>query len=187
MAKVPGFDRLEADAQSLYDTLNGESDLACVVVGAAYLDALLVALLQRNLITGDTSKRMFEDHAGALSTYSARADLAYCMGLIPKMFFENLKIIGSLRNTLAHNHLHLDFGDPEIQKKVNAIKFMKPAAEIHVDGDGVAQVGLSFFERLQDTRTRFNIAVAVMVNQLMVIVKQSEQKQPMTKNWGWVE
>ncbi len=40
--------------------------------------------------------------------------MAYCLGLIGKEVFENLKGLGQIRNRFAHSHLSIEFDDAEV-------------------------------------------------------------------------
>jgi len=83
-AKIPKLEDLSQESQALYDVLNDESDLACVLIATSYLDQTLASLLERYFVEGNTSQRLLDPRGGVLGTFASRADLSYCLGLIPK-------------------------------------------------------------------------------------------------------
>src|SRR5437899_3106263 len=86
-------------SRQVYDVLNNESDLACVLIATSYLDNALATLLKRHLIESSVVNRVLESPRGPLSSFASRSDLAYCLGLISKGLRKNLEIIGQIRNT----------------------------------------------------------------------------------------
>jgi DNA-binding MltR family transcriptional regulator len=107
-------EELSEDVQKVFDVLNDESDLACVLIGSSYLGELLASILEVRFIKGNTAKRLLDPN-GAIGTFQARADLAYCLGLIDKSAYQDLSLIAEIRNTFAHKHVALDFGKSAIQ------------------------------------------------------------------------
>jgi DNA-binding MltR family transcriptional regulator len=111
------LEQLAADRQTF---LNNESDLGCVVIGAAFVDDLLVSLLKTKFIpNSDVVNKVLD---GSLGNFSARADIAYCLGLIPKHEYQDIILIGEIRNLFAHSRLELNFNDKEIQEKCQRLK-----------------------------------------------------------------
>ena len=75
------FEQLTAEENELYKALHLENDIICVVTGAAFLDAVFDSLLRKNMMTSKVADNLL---SGALSDFRARADLLYCLSLIPK-------------------------------------------------------------------------------------------------------
>ena len=121
--KIQHPTKLSEEMQSLFDVINNESDLACVLIGASYLDQALAALLTQYFIESGSVSMLLDPPKGALSTYASRYTLAYCLGLIPKQIFQNLEVIGSIRNIFAHSHLHVKFTNPEVVELVDQLKY----------------------------------------------------------------
>jgi len=84
-----------------WQSLQGETDRGTAVLSAILLDGLLEKLLQASFIKDPRVKFLFKnDHI--LQSFYAKINLAYFAGLIPKPFFEDLKLICEIRNKFAH-------------------------------------------------------------------------------------
>jgi DNA-binding MltR family transcriptional regulator len=105
---------LSEDTACFYEVLNDEPEFVQVIVGAAYIDACLGAMLQRFLLESSVSEKLLDARGGALGSLAARADMCYSLGLIKKELYADLTKIAEIRNTFAHHHLTLDFGDPQV-------------------------------------------------------------------------
>src|SRR4051812_16820014 len=105
MAKTshPSIPELDAEIAALYKLLNTEDDFACVMVSHAFIDQCIASLLQKFLIDKSSTAASMLSHRGLLGSYSARCDLAYCLGLIPKGVFQNLEVLGDIRNAFGHS------------------------------------------------------------------------------------
>lgn len=120
----PPLETLSDDTQAVYDVLNGESNLAVGVIGAAYLDACLGSLLGRHFIESTVSDRLLSP-GGTLGSLVARADLAYCLGFLSKPLYQDLLQIAEIRNLLAHHHLQLGFGNPEVAEACEKLRYLE--------------------------------------------------------------
>jgi len=115
-------EQLSADARRLYDFLNDEkSDVALVVVAAAFLDATLAALLAAFMIRGNTTTGLLTPD-GPIGAFHVRARLAYALALISKSDCQDLCKVAEIRNQFAHSHLQLSFTDTTIQKLCGELK-----------------------------------------------------------------
>jgi hypothetical protein len=73
-----------------------------VILGSAKLEDLLLNLLERRLLESPTKNDALFRGTGALSTFSARSEMAYRLGLISKPFLDALNGIRKVRNDFAH-------------------------------------------------------------------------------------
>jgi DNA-binding MltR family transcriptional regulator len=105
---------LDQDSKDLNEAMNGQSPLACVLIGVSALEQAITTILGGFFISGSTSDGLL-DPRGRLD-FSVRCKLAYSLGLIPKSSFQNLGKLGEIRNIFAHNHLHSDWSHPEVVK-----------------------------------------------------------------------
>jgi hypothetical protein len=103
------FNELAKNAGEVYRATRRESPLACVLLSVSYLERLLITVLSNFLIKEPTSKRLFDPNNGSLGQFSSCSDVAYCLGLIAKDVHTNLRIVGKIRNTFAHNDVPVDF------------------------------------------------------------------------------
>lgn len=88
---------------TLAPTLRGESERGCVLVGAAFLEEVLEAMLRARLVEG-TADPLFE-YPQALSSFSAKITLCFAVGAVNADERHDLDVIRDLRNEFAHTHL----------------------------------------------------------------------------------
>jgi DNA-binding MltR family transcriptional regulator len=122
---------------ALVEEMNGESDRAVAIVGAAWVeDALteaIVAFLEEHR---ESSKRLFHG-SGPLATFSAKIDLARLLGMTSDAIRSDLHSIRGVRNEFAHHvahkteHTRLTFSSAHILDKCLALHCV--ALERHTD------------------------------------------------------
>jgi|SRR5918996_2235403 hypothetical protein len=106
----------------MWGEILSETDRGAAILGAAYLDARLKdAIRIRFCNRGGTASDLLKPN-GYLGQYSAKCQIAYCLGLYGKTTFSNLNIIGQIRNTFAHSKDVLRFTDHTIAKLCNGLK-----------------------------------------------------------------
>ena len=87
-----------------------ETDRAAVILSAAMLNQALKDLLRARLVPIPESKdSLFRPPYGPISSFSARIDLAYRMGLISAKMHRELHLIRKIRNDFAHDVLDCNF------------------------------------------------------------------------------
>ncbi len=101
-----------------YTPIFNESVLAAdplpyVILAVAYIEQALRTLLAKFFIDSSTSDGLL-DFKGAIGSFKAKTDLAYSLGLIPKLLFQNLCVIGEVRNKFAHSHVDVSFDSEEM-------------------------------------------------------------------------
>ena len=84
------------------EEFGGESDRAAVILGAAKLDYILYQCLMKYLIPNPVSTDELLDGDAPLSTFSAKINLVYRLGLIDAEFARALHLIRRIRNSFAH-------------------------------------------------------------------------------------
>ena len=57
-AKLLKFEELNSDTQAVYDVLNGESDLPCILIGTNFLDQILASLVEQTFIKSSVAQKM---------------------------------------------------------------------------------------------------------------------------------
>lgn len=96
-----------------------ESDRACVVLTVAMLDHALETLLKAQLVaTSAAEDELLEGAYKPISTFNAKIDLAYRLGLISAQFCRDLHTIRKIRNDFAHNIQGCTFDDPSVRSRV---------------------------------------------------------------------
>lgn len=159
--KTIPIEQLSKETRQLFDVLNEQSDLVCVVVGAAFLDTTLGTLLAGRLSESSVSQKVLGP-SGALGTFNARADIAYCLGLLRKSRYQDLCVIGEIRNEFAHSHMQLSFGEPQVRALCERLNEWRVAFD---DGPTVDASSEGLRAR---ARNQFNLSVVLIANCLVL-------------------
>lgn len=85
--KISAIENSSKQSKALYDAVNNEPDLPCVLISTSFLDQCLTSLLERFFIRSNIAKNMLDAGRGVLGSFSSRADLSYCLNLIPKTLY----------------------------------------------------------------------------------------------------
>lgn len=98
MADDPYFDAFD----SFVTEFRQESDRAAVILGAAKLDQALYLILQRRLVPLSGNNDDLLDADSPLSTFSARINVVYRLGILDAQFARALHLVRKIRNSFAH-------------------------------------------------------------------------------------
>jgi len=182
--KIFPVEELSGDSRAIFEALNEESALAAVLIGASFLDNCLASMLEASFIRSRVTKKLLDPSRGAIGTFSSRSDLARCLGLIDKRTYQDLEIIGGIRNLFAHSHLTLDFANQEVISKCNSLKYAEPILKVmashYIEGD----INDIATPNLASPRDRFNITVALISQKLLVDALGIRRKAKTTKKIG---
>jgi DNA-binding MltR family transcriptional regulator len=100
--RLPNAVELLADTERFFWDLQRETDRGAALVGAAFLDDAVRALIRAALVADSKTAEGLFEYPGPLHSLAARTDLAYCMGLIGKAAYQDMRLIRELRNRFAH-------------------------------------------------------------------------------------
>jgi DNA-binding MltR family transcriptional regulator len=115
------------------------------------LDAFLEMLLKRATIV-ERQERLFDDDR-SLGTLSAKAALAYALGLISQFEFQDVSILRRIRNDFAHSIDHtLSFESEVVANRIRSLNVVKL-----FDGHPILS-GTN-----NTLRWRFEVCVAILV------------------------
>lgn len=107
----------ELAGSPLIESATEGTDLACALIGGAYIENALGSLLETVLMPGGAvTDGLLNSPTGILSTTGGRADMCYSLGLIDEETYKNAKQIAKIRNQFAHSHKPVDFGDAEVKQ-----------------------------------------------------------------------
>jgi DNA-binding MltR family transcriptional regulator len=96
-----------------------ESDRAAVILTASLFDNALGQILRSRLVASPSSQDELLDGANApLSTFSARINVAYRLGLISKTYCRDLHLIRAIRNHFAHNVTGCTFQESSVRSRI---------------------------------------------------------------------
>lgn len=182
--QIPAVETLSEQSKALCEVINNEPDLACVLISTSFLDQCLASLLEKYFIeSSNTVQKLLDARGGTLGTFSSRSDLSYCLGLISKSLYQNLKIVGEIRNTFAHSHLNLSFGDADVAKLVNSLTFPSVLATVRIE-NGNAHHNSDPFGRFKEPRARFSVIIVLMVNRVLGTGLSTEHRPKQKENWS---
>ena len=184
-AKIPfpSVEDLQEESERLYEALSQEHDVPCILLSTSFLDQCLASLLERFLMDGQTARGLL-NYKGVLGTFSARTDLTYCLGLISKGIFQNLRTLGEIRNAIAHSYLSRSFDDSDIS--VWCFKLLLPRMKWkRAEKDDSEPKGEFKFADLfvQNPKARFVLCVSLLANDLISMGKKLEQRSKLTNHW----
>jgi len=124
--KFINLSELNYEIKDLYNALNNkESDLACILIGANFLDVSLATILKIFLKNSSVTDNILDHNKGFLGNFKNRMDICYCLNLIEKNVYQDLMRIAEIRNIVAHNHILDGFENQEISEKCNDLHFWK--------------------------------------------------------------
>jgi len=151
------------------------SDRVVAVVSGAYLDACLCNLLERFLVddTHEVGRLLGTTHESesGLATYSSRARAAYCLGLIGRSEFDQLKSIARIRNHFAH-HTSVSFGHPSIKKEVRSLTKRWEGSDLGQQLEQVIGTGAPLSDR-----NRFILVSRYLLRYLQIAVPAAESRR----------
>ena len=169
--KPINIDQLSGDTKKVFDVLNDESDLACVLIGTSYLSELLAKIIETSFIKTSISGKLLDPQGGAIGQFAIRTDLSYCLGLINKNYYQDLGVIAAIRNMFAHKHLTLDFSDEIVRGKCEELKAWR------ILQHGEEEPGELTKEQMRvQARNQFNFSV-IIIGQSMHVNVLSRRKQ----------
>lgn len=94
-----------------------ESDRACALMAAAYLDVQLTNLLRAVLVEDTNVVNDLFEPSKPIGTFSAKIDMAYLLGLLSKEEQRDLHLIRKIRNAFGHDPAPIDFSTPAISSR----------------------------------------------------------------------
>ena len=86
------------------DALSEESDRACVILVASWVDHFLRIKLAQEFSKGNSDARaaLFSSN-GPFANFSAKLNAAFCADWIERDVYQDLQVIRKLRNEFAHS------------------------------------------------------------------------------------
>ena len=142
---------IESAIENFSREMDATDDRGAILMGAAYLEDALGALLRAKLLQNGSVARDLLN--GPLQGAAARANLAYGLGLIGPTAYRNLKLIREIRNRVAHGYMRVSFEDSGIAKACLKLQLPEPTLA---------------FDPHKDNRKRFSSATALIVVGLLL-------------------
>jgi hypothetical protein len=107
------IDVIVGNVNDLKQAMNKGSDLSCALIGGAWIETILMSLIEHFLVDCEEAKALF-DIRGELDSLSKCNRMAYCLGLIATSTYKNIKVIGRIRNTFAHSQSPINFANKNV-------------------------------------------------------------------------
>jgi len=144
--------------------MRGETDRGAVLAGAALLDELLGELLASIFV--DEPKRVAKmlEYPGSCSTFAARVDLLFCLGVVGQDVLKDLSSIRKMRNQFAHSHWRAALADREFAQVCDGFEVIRSMRQ---RGTTVAL----------SPRGKFEFTVAVLASHITNEARCSEHAQ----------
>ena len=102
--------------------LRAESDRGTVIVAAAIIDEALEQLLKARLAPSNgRDDELFDSPYAPLSSFSAKIDFAYRVGVVAAEVKATFHLLRKLRNEFAHSSGNLDFGSQLVQSRIREV------------------------------------------------------------------
>lgn len=134
--------RKAEDVSGFLREFQGESDRGCALLGAALLDEYLRQLLTAFMVDEPSeSNSLISGAYSPLSSFNARTQASFCLGLIGPGTKADLDIIRGIRNDFAHSLHGLSFDEDSISGRCKNLKF----PNIWKLGPGIANSARSQF------------------------------------------
>lgn len=158
---------LSSEVEKLYKVMNEEkSDLACALIGASFLSECIGSVLKKKFRpNSSTALRILMPDKGFLGSFSNRADLCYCIGLVNKKKYNDLKLIAEIRNTFAHSRLNITFDSNdvvELTNNLNSYKVAFPSYYFSKDSNANKQ------NFTVASRDKYNVSVTIICQGFLV-------------------
>jgi hypothetical protein len=156
------IDDLAQDTRRVYDVLNEGSDLACVLIGASYLSEVLATALKGTLRESSVTEAILRP-GKVIGEYADRSALAYCLRLIEKKAYQDLRIIEEIRDRFAAEHAAVTFRDAGIREACDKLK----TCEILEAGESSSRRTEGVHDQLADAaRDRFVVTTVFLASRI---------------------
>jgi len=101
-----------------------------------------------------------------------RAALAYCLGLVFKTTYNNLRHLAEIRNLFAHSHKPIDFENREVQENCAELKTLFDLMSTD-EREGHGPIAA---EAATNPRARLVLTAAITYSRLMVTVPGTQRR-----------
>lgn len=115
------------------DQFKEESDRAAIILGASKLDYLLYAICNNFLIPNYSRSDDLFDGDSPLSTFSAKINLCYRLGIIDSQFAKALHLIRKIRNDFAHETSNAKMGSSPHSDRIRELTVLISNSEMFED------------------------------------------------------
>jgi hypothetical protein len=125
---------LERDRQTT-DAIDRHDDRSAAILAASFLEDRLTRGIKATLTPDAKAQKKFLEYPGPISTFAAKIDLAFLLGILDPGTRQRLHIIREVRNIFAHELGAITFDGSQIEKlcqklfRIEALKSLKAQFE----------------------------------------------------------
>lgn len=119
----------QEEREAFFEAFGKETDRGLAIASVCYLDDMLEKLIRAAYRKDPRIKILFKDNQILQSFYN-KVCIAYFSGLIPEAVYDDLKLVGEIRNKFAHSVLEtVSLNDVSITQKIDKLKQLPPDAK----------------------------------------------------------
>lgn len=111
------------DFNQFYVEFQSESDRACALLGAAFIDEQLRALLAAFFIDDDELRKRLFSIDGPIGPFGTRIHMAYGLGFLATVDYRDLRQLSKIRNAFAHQLHGLTFESEQIKSSCGNLQY----------------------------------------------------------------
>lgn len=110
---IPG---LSEESKRWIADIQKETDRGVAMVAAAFFDDVLGAMIRARLVDDPKKVKKLLKYPGPLSSFAARIDMSYLLGLLGPKIRKALHAVRDVRNQFAHSHVPVTFEDAQVRQ-----------------------------------------------------------------------
>ena len=144
-----------------------QSDRASAVVSGGILEEILQRMITALFLPNPNINQSMFDGLTPISTFGAKIDLSYHLGLVNKTEYEDLKLIKKIRNIFAHSIKAINFETESIKDRclqLQTLKSKNPPKEM--------------FENIKNIKTHFQINTTMLATILFAKTEEIKHLKP---------
>ena len=108
-------------------TIRKESDRGAVLVSATILDSSLEEVIKLRLLdTVSSADKLFSGFSAPLSSFAAKIEIAFRLGIIAEETMDMLTVFRKLRNDCAHRVEYGSFDEQRMKDRLNDVFLRQP-------------------------------------------------------------
>ena len=116
----------QEEREAFFEVFGKETDRGLAIASVCYLDDMLEKLIRAAYRKDPRIKVLFKDNQILQSFYN-KVCIAYFSGLVPEALYDDLKLVGEIRNKFAHSVLEtVSLNDISIVQKIDKLKQLPP-------------------------------------------------------------
>lgn len=134
---------MDATLRAILEEVGRRPLRASVITATALMDTMLEKVISAFIIE-DADKKALFDYSGCMSTFSAKIEMSYVLGLISKELRDDLNRYRRIRNKCAHNIVIDADTKNKIKSEIGNFSLLKKAFQLGNNEDPIVYTGLEF-------------------------------------------